>query len=1029
MFVAESLVDSLKDDLEDNVGNNAGNNLGNSLEDNLEGNLGNNTDIPVDDILVESIDRGANSDLDSKTQCYQMKLLGTFQFNDWNGNSVLPNSYKARCVLLYLALSEDHEVNREQLAHLLWRRHARDQARASLRQALTQIKKCLPTTTNVSVIHSTSRSLALNRQCVELDIDVFKKADQKVWSHLLLKMHAYPNLLERMDSKEQNIQSWIDQNRTQLREQQERFWEMLLGSSAAFNIEHKQHIARQLLQLKPAHEKAVKMLITFSMQESQLNDALEIYQKYAQYLKTTLNTEPSENIKQLLIPKVEKKNSIGQPEADRSEASMERNQQKSVISTGDTSLDMLSDASQRKTGDFERAFFKRDSITIDSVKRRPIHKNYVQLQKNHLCQKIKQFWLEGVLNPIKQESTWVAMRFADTSQVIPQPYEKHRWRYCIKKNQSQPIPEYSQNDLLTQMKASLLILGEPGAGKTVALLEMADQWLLRYEQHTQHSSDQPIDNHELTKPKRLTQDSFEQVPPIPIILPLSSWTKKQATLESWLHDQLDQKYNVPKSATEALLQSNVLLMLDGLDEVEPKQQQDCVDCLNHFMQNFPTVSLVVTCRSQEYHSLSKPLALDRAVTCLPLRRSDVERALSKKENHTGLLNKMKSDESLWPVLNTPLMLYIAQQVYTNPTNDVNTKQYQSLHSQSHHSQFLKASMTDHSDASTVDTMCLPKTTMKTQEHVHQRCDDMFERYTQVMYQRCSDKRYYPQEKLTRWLSYLSDRLHQQQGTLFHVEWLQPEFLAREWQQNIVSVGSVVVCAIVVAFIISIAGMPLIGFGNALLVTLMIGIPGSLMVGLLGCGDEIKPFTRFCFSFRYLKDRFLQIVITGMLSALVLGIGIYFVLGLHIALCVAVLKMMMFLVFGMLDVDSIRADARNITQPNEGIHQSFRYGAIAMLVGAALGAFIGMLFQSTYAVLSLTMLSGVMLALYYGWHSVIQHVLLRIIIVTGGYGPWNYVRFLEEAVSHAFLRKVGGGYMFLHRDLQEFFSNGSNKRGE
>ena len=39
----------------------------------------------------------------------------------------------------------------------------------------------------------------------------------------------------------------------------------------------------------------------------------------------------------------------------------------------------------------------------------------------------------------------------------------------------------------------------------------------------------------------------------------------------------------------------------------------------------------------------------------------------------------------------------------------------------------------------------------------------------------------------------------------------------------------------------------------------------------------------------------------------------------------------------------------------------------------------------------------------------------------GYIPWNYARFLDYAVEHLLLQKIGGGYMFIHRLMLEHFA--------
>lgn len=39
----------------------------------------------------------------------------------------------------------------------------------------------------------------------------------------------------------------------------------------------------------------------------------------------------------------------------------------------------------------------------------------------------------------------------------------------------------------------------------------------------------------------------------------------------------------------------------------------------------------------------------------------------------------------------------------------------------------------------------------------------------------------------------------------------------------------------------------------------------------------------------------------------------------------------------------------------------------------------------------------------------------------GDAPWHYVDFLDYAAERLFLRKVGGGYSFIHRLLQDDFA--------
>ena len=59
---------------------------------------------------------------------------------------------------------------------------------------------------------------------------------------------------------------------------------------------------------------------------------------------------------------------------------------------------------------------------------------------------------------------------------------------------------------------------------------------------------------------------------------------------------------------------------------------------------------------------------------------------------------------------------------------------------------------------------------------------------------------------------------------------------------------------------------------------------------------------------------------------------------------------------------------------------------------------------------------------YGGRACIQHLVLRIMLWRNGSAPLNYVRFLDCAAERIFLRKVGGGYIFVHRLLLEYFAS-------
>ncbi|MCC5642785.1 NACHT domain-containing protein [Nostoc sp. CHAB 5824] len=185
---------------------------------------------------------------------------------------------------------------------------------------------------------------------------------------------------------------------------------------------------------------------------------------------------------------------------------------------------------------------------------------------------------------------------------------------------------------------SLLILGEPGSGKTNTLLELARE--LR---------------------ERAEEDKSQR---IPLVFNLSSWKEKQE-IDKWLVKELKTQYQTPEKSANYLINKPelILLLLDGLDEVEEKDL--CIDALNTFIKD-RNIEIVVSCRGKEYDETSKKLNFQSAVYLEPLTLKRVYKELDKiGDSLQKLKNEIGKYQDLQELATTPLYLQLMIFIYKN----------------------------------------------------------------------------------------------------------------------------------------------------------------------------------------------------------------------------------------------------------------------------------------------------------------------------------------------------------------------------
>jgi hypothetical protein len=215
-----------------------------------------------------------------------------------------------------------------------------------------------------------------------------------------------------------------------------------------------------------------------------------------------------------------------------------------------------------------------------------------------LRRRVAEYWVDGVLRHSLHNEVLLSLGKQSYDQAVDAP-----WRYTVELRGSAPTPLESQDvSAIYDVAGLLLILGEPGSGKTTTLLDLAATLL-----------------------DRARQDITERVP---VVLNLSSWKRKQPLAE-WMSNELSEKYRVPRKIGLFRLQRGYLIpLLDGLDEVETLMRPDYVAAINAYIEASNPSGLVVWCRLNEYRWLPKRLKLNGAICLEPLSKVEVNEYLA-----------------------------------------------------------------------------------------------------------------------------------------------------------------------------------------------------------------------------------------------------------------------------------------------------------------------------------------------------------------------------------------------------------------
>lgn len=498
------------------------------------------------------------------------------------------------------------------------------------------------------------------------------------------------------------------------------------------------------------------------------------------------------------------------------------------------------------------------------------------------------------------------------------------------------------------LAGKLLILGEPGVGKTTLLLELAKELIARAEANVEE--------------------------PIPVLFNLSAWKDDAQTIADWLVDELRNKRGFSKDIGKGWIENHLLLpLLDGLDELEPKRQELCVETINQFLRGEEKPRHLVVCsRRQEYESYEAKLQLNGAIYLQPLTQIQIHDYL-EKFNQIELWQEIENNPNLLELFNKPLFLSIAVLAGQNLT----IEQWRQIGSTPERIQYL------------------------------------MDVYIERMLSRKIGEEIYPKNKVPNsqqtklWLSWLAQQLGRDSQTEFSIEKIQPYWLQNKIQKKNYKITVSLIFVLLFEPIFALSGLLISRPIYGLIAGVGVGLISGILVGNL---QTINTIENLSFSWSKFKTNFLRNLITGLILGLIISLTDGWDKGL-------LFGPILWLIVGITEAFfSLDIEVRTIA--NQGVRKSAVNACVIGLVGGISAGLIGGAFDGLTRGLIFGLVFGLIFGLISGGITCIQHFSLRLILCQSNLIPWNYRRFLNYATERLLLQRIGGRYRFIHKLLQE-----------
>ncbi len=233
----------------------------------------------------------------------RLELLGDLQIRAGNGTLATISAKKAQALIAYLAVKPAQRVSREKIAALLWSSTGPDQARQSLRQTLSMLRKELTTILgDPRALIDENDLLGVDETLVACDVAEFESlAASGSESALARAAELYRgDFLDGFYLNEERFDQWVIAERDRLHRMTLRVHAQLVElQSRRGAIDDAVGAAQKSLRIDPLQEPMHRTLMRLYLQSGDVVNALQQFETCARLLKRELRIEPDAETKAL----------------------------------------------------------------------------------------------------------------------------------------------------------------------------------------------------------------------------------------------------------------------------------------------------------------------------------------------------------------------------------------------------------------------------------------------------------------------------------------------------------------------------------------------------------------------------------------------------------------------------------------------------------------------------------------------------------------------------------------------------------